>query len=66
MMDRRVFIVGGVTAFATPLAAETQPAKSIPRIGFLANVWSPGTEADRRKRASLACGSLVASLLGGG
>jgi len=34
-MDRRAFIVGGLTALAAPLAAEAQPAASRLRIGFL-------------------------------
>ena len=34
-MDRRTFLLGSVAALAAPLAAEGQPAASLPRIGFL-------------------------------
>jgi putative tryptophan/tyrosine transport system substrate-binding protein len=47
-MKRREFIalLGGVTVW--PLAADAQLAKKVPRVGFLANVRSPATEAFER------------------
>jgi putative ABC transport system substrate-binding protein len=39
MIDRRVFIVGGVAAFAAPVAAEAQQAGKVFRIGRL-EAWS--------------------------
>jgi ABC-type uncharacterized transport system substrate-binding protein len=41
-MDRRAFILGGVTALATPLAAEAQRAGQVPRVGYL----NPGSSSD--------------------
>jgi hypothetical protein len=35
MMDRRAFIVGGVTAVAAPLGAGAQGVGKIPRIGYV-------------------------------
>ena len=47
-MHRRAFIVGGVAAVAAPFAAEAQQVGKVPRVGFLANSRSPGTEAFQR------------------
>jgi putative ABC transport system substrate-binding protein len=44
-MKRRAFVTGSVGLLAAPLATEAQRPARIPRIGFLANVRSPGTEA---------------------
>ena len=45
-MDRRAFLRAlGLSLLAAPLAAEAQPVGRVPRIGFLANVRSSGTEA---------------------
>jgi hypothetical protein len=41
-MDRRVFMVGSVTALAMPLAAEAQTPGKMPRIGFI-EAGSPST-----------------------
>jgi putative ABC transport system substrate-binding protein len=35
VMDRRAFLVGGVTALAAPLAAEAQSLGKIPRVGYV-------------------------------
>jgi putative ABC transport system substrate-binding protein len=43
-VDRRTFL-SVLGLLAAPLAAEAQPAGQVPRVGFLANVRSPGTEA---------------------
>ena len=49
MITRRAFVgtlAGGL--LAAPLVAEAQQAAKVPRIGFLANVRSPGTEGFQR------------------
>jgi putative ABC transport system substrate-binding protein len=48
VIDRRAFMFGGLAALAAPLGAEAQQAGKVPRVGFLANVRSPGTEAFQR------------------
>jgi putative ABC transport system substrate-binding protein len=51
-VERRAFIVGGIAAFAAPLAAEAQPVGKIPRVGYLAGQHSTdftrGPEAFRQ------------------
>jgi ABC-type uncharacterized transport system substrate-binding protein len=44
-MDRRAFLAGAAALLAAPLGAEAQQAGNVPRVGFLANTRSPGTEA---------------------
>jgi ABC-type uncharacterized transport system substrate-binding protein len=44
-MKRPVFLLLSLALLVAPLAAKAQPAAKAPRIGFLANVRSPGTEA---------------------
>jgi putative tryptophan/tyrosine transport system substrate-binding protein len=46
MMDRRVFVAGGVAAFATPLAADAQQAIRAKQIGWLALVPQPRLRAE--------------------
>ena len=45
---------------ATPFAAEAQRAGKVPRIGFLANVRSPGTEAFQKGLREPGCGGTPA------
>jgi putative ABC transport system substrate-binding protein len=51
-VDRRKFVVGTLTLWAVPLAAEAQPPSNIPRIGFLTaaalSAMSARTEAFRQ------------------
>jgi putative ABC transport system substrate-binding protein len=43
-MDRRHFLLTSLAgALAAPLAAEAQPAKNVPRIGYLSVGWGSGT-----------------------
>jgi len=45
-MDRRAFIVGGVAAFAAPLAAEAQQAGKVYRVGLVAITPVAGIVSD--------------------
>ena len=47
-MKRRDFVAGMGAMLAAPLAGEAQQAGKVPRVGFLANSRSPGTEAFQR------------------